>query len=109
MTSLITSKLSFSLMVVLKSYCHRFPVLTPIRLVKVITADSPLSSLSFMDDGVTIASGTSTGKLLLFDLRASSSPFQVLDAHSPFPINCMQFQHFDKKKVTKFISLHLIF
>lgn len=33
------------------------------KIVKIVNTDSPLTCLSFMEDGVTLASGTTQGKV----------------------------------------------
>jgi len=46
-----------------------------------MNTDSPLTSVDTMSNGITIAAGTTRGQILNFDLRMTSVPVRVLDAH----------------------------
>ncbi|RKP26015.1 WD40-repeat-containing domain protein [Syncephalis pseudoplumigaleata] len=61
--------------------------------IKTLTTDQPLTTLAFKNDGVTIATGTIQGKLLLFDLRSSSKPLASVWAHEPHPVKSTAFQN----------------
>ncbi|KAI9598656.1 WD40-repeat-containing domain protein [Syncephalis fuscata] len=60
--------------------------------IKTLSTDQPLTTLSFKNDGVTIAAGTIQGKLLLFDLRSSSKPLASVWAHEPHAVKSTLFQ-----------------
>eukprot|EP00164_Ancoracysta_twista_P002699 GFYU01003593.1.p1 GENE.GFYU01003593.1~~GFYU01003593.1.p1 ORF type:complete len:817 (-),score=223.66 GFYU01003593.1:113-2563(-) len=62
------------------------------KTVKVLNTEAPLSSLSFLDDGVTIAAGTTNGKILIFDLRKGSSPSQSFETQFLTGVTSLQFQ-----------------
>ncbi|KAL5567604.1 hypothetical protein UlMin_024179 [Ulmus minor] len=47
-----------------------------------ISYDAPFSSLAFRDDGWVLAAGTSTGRVVFYDVRAKPEPFTVLRAYS---------------------------
>lgn len=88
------------------------------RVVKTLVTDSPLTSVSFMEDGVTIAVGSSNGKIMIYDLRSSatnqatntSSPIFSFAAHSPNSINALQFQNSERLKVLlSFVLFYLFF
>ena len=44
-------------------------------------AESPLTSISFMQDGAAFAVGTTRGKIYLYDLRSGSTPLHSTVAH----------------------------
>jgi len=77
------------------------------RVVKSISTEAPCTCISFNDDGVTIAVGTSHGNILLYDLRYITSTsttlnlsntMQMISAHSPLSVNYLSFQNSDKTK-----------
>ncbi len=49
-----------------------------------------VSALKFMPDGLTYAVGTSTGQVLLYDLR-STAPMLIKDHQYEFPIKSLAF------------------
>ncbi|CAM1154431.1 NEDD1 (predicted) [Pycnogonum litorale] len=49
--------------------------------VQTMSAESPLTCIDLMSDGMTLAVGTSRGKILMYDLRQSSIPFKTVSAH----------------------------
>ncbi|XP_020615589.1 protein NEDD1-like [Orbicella faveolata] len=51
------------------------------KSVKVMTAESPLTSVDFMSDGGTLAVGSTRGKIYIYDLRSGSSPVNTRLAH----------------------------
>jgi protein NEDD1 len=86
------------------------------RIVKSLSTDSPCTSISFNDDGVSIAVGTSHGNILLYDLRYItnsthnlSNTLQMISAHSPLSVNYLSFQNSDKKVSFMFYKLKIIF
>lgn len=46
----------------------------------VIPYEAPFSSLSFTDDGLTLAAGTSSGRIVFYDVRGKPQPLTVLRA-----------------------------
>ncbi|XP_050413244.1 protein NEDD1 [Patella vulgata] len=52
------------------------------RNLRVLMADSPLTSIDVMADGATIAVGTSKGKILVYDIRQGPNPVHMVNAHS---------------------------
>lgn len=69
------------------------------RAVKQVICPAPLTSLSFYNDGYTIAAGTLYGTILLFDLRNSMEPVNVLKGHSNNSVNSIEFAKPKKTKV----------
>ena len=69
------------------------------KIVKVITAKSPLSSLSFHEDGYTVACGTLTGDLLVYDLRANKHGPLHLSEHPNEEVNSLQFLPSPRKSI----------
>lgn len=58
------------------------------KLVKTMTCEAPLHSLDFMNDGFTVAAGTSTGKVLVYDLRTlgqGGTPTNSFSVHAFSP------------------------
>lgn len=51
------------------------------KSVKVMMAESPLTSVDFMSDGGTLAVGSTRGKIYIYDLRSGSSPVNTRVAH----------------------------
>jgi WD40 repeat protein len=70
------------------------------RIVKTMFADSPLVSVDFMHDGVTLAVGSTRGKVFIYDLRSINTPVRVIHAHKS-SVHCLGFQiHRGPLKVT---------
>ena len=69
--------------------------------MKQITSEAALTSVAFMEDGGRVIVGTSTGKLLVYDLRKGNEPVAAISAHTPYAINCLQFQSPKVKEETK--------
>ncbi|KAG8651384.1 hypothetical protein MANES_07G121400v8 [Manihot esculenta] len=46
-----------------------------------ISYEAPFSSLAFRDDGLTLAAGTSSGRVVFYDVRGRPQPFTVLRAY----------------------------
>ena len=82
------------------------------KLVKVIQTAYPLCSISFKDDGVTLAVGTVGGRVLIYDLRKGSEPIFNFQASSSIePINLIRFSTVWNKKaiiITLLISLFFL-
>ncbi|XP_069140779.1 protein NEDD1-like [Argopecten irradians] len=57
---------------------------------KVITAESPLTSVDVMPDGVIVAVGSTLGKIFIYDLRKGDTPVKVLNAHKS-SVQCLRF------------------
>lgn len=46
-----------------------------------IPYEAPFSSLAFTDDGFTLAAGTSSGRVVFYDVRGKPQPLTVLRAY----------------------------
>lgn len=46
-----------------------------------IPYEAPFSSLSFTDDGLVLAAGTSSGRIVFYDVRGKPQPLTVLRAY----------------------------
>ena len=55
-------------------------------------ATKPLTALSFMNDGVTVAVGTVDGDIMVYDLRVGDSPTRVIKAAHGDAVKCIAFQ-----------------
>jgi protein NEDD1 len=61
-------------------------------VVRELVAVASLTAVAFRADGYTVAVGTSTGSVLLYDLRGTAdTPIAKLPAHSPFACNSLAF------------------
>ena len=70
-----------------------------------MTVESPLTSLSFMQDGATLAAGSTRGKIYVFDLRMGSAPLKTLNAHKS-SVQAIRFQYANgAPKVGAFIQM----
>lgn len=52
-----------------------------------ISYEAPFSSLAFRDDGLILAAGTSSGRVVFYDVRGKPQPFTVLRAYSSSEVN----------------------
>lgn len=71
------------------------------KAVKQLDCSYPLTSLGFHSDGYTVAAGNLYGTILLFDLRASSTPKTILKGHGNNPVTCVEFARWKKPKDIK--------
>eukprot|EP00826_Nyctotherus_ovalis_P052639 TRINITY_DN6713_c0_g5_i4.p1 TRINITY_DN6713_c0_g5~~TRINITY_DN6713_c0_g5_i4.p1 ORF type:complete len:137 (+),score=36.02 TRINITY_DN6713_c0_g5_i4:73-483(+) len=71
------------------------------RAVKQVACSAPLTSLSFHNDGYTIAAGTLYGTILIFDLRSSMDPVKILKGHANNSVNNIEFARGNKAKPFK--------
>lgn len=62
------------------------------RLCSRINVEQPLTSISFHEDGMHCAVGTSDGTILVYDWRYTSAPVSITSAHEPFPVHALSFQ-----------------
>lgn len=67
------------------------------KMVKTINTEGPVTCCEFMHDGCTVAAGTASGKLYLFDLRQGSTPVKVVTAHKT-SVRSVSFQMIPKEK-----------
>ncbi|KAI9143038.1 WD40-repeat-containing domain protein [Paraphysoderma sedebokerense] len=70
-------------------------------IVKTIATESPLSSIAFKSDGVTLAVGTTQGKLYIYDLRHGMKPVESIWAHEPYAIRAVAFQLPEMRRTIK--------
>jgi hypothetical protein len=62
------------------------------KVIKAIPAPHPLNCVAFLDDGVTVAVGTTQGQVLSFDLRTGSAPTAEVQAFNGSEVRCIAFQ-----------------
>ncbi|XP_061187715.1 protein NEDD1-like isoform X2 [Saccostrea echinata] len=62
------------------------------KQVKCMTVDSPLTSIDVKSDGVTVAVGSTRGKVFVYDLRKADTPFSVFNAHRS-SVQRLKFEH----------------
>lgn len=63
-----------------------------IRQVKSIAVESPLTSIDVKSDGVTVAVGSTRGKVFVYDLRKATAPINVFNAHRA-SVQRLKFEH----------------
>lgn len=61
-------------------------------ILRTISVEAPLTAVSFMTDGATLAVGSIRGKIYVYDLRVTSSPLKVVSAHKK-SVRCLKFQN----------------
>ncbi|KAF9919523.1 Protein nedd1 [Linnemannia zychae] len=61
-------------------------------VVKSRSVDHALTSVTFKNDGVSMAFGTDQGKILLYDLRSTNKPISIVDTNINAPITSIHFQ-----------------
>jgi WD40 repeat protein len=61
------------------------------KIVKTIDVESPLTCISYANDGHTLAGGTLYGTILIYDLRSPGTPKNVLKGHEGNAINWLDF------------------
>ncbi|XP_072328040.1 protein NEDD1 [Scyliorhinus torazame] len=61
-------------------------------LLRTISVEAPLTAIDFMTDGATLAVGSIRGKIYVYDLRVTTSPLKIVNAHKK-SIRCLKFQN----------------
>ncbi|KAF9538377.1 Protein nedd1 [Mortierella hygrophila] len=61
-------------------------------VVKTRNVDHALTSVTFKNDGFSMAFGTDQGKILLYDLRSTNRPISTVDSNVNAPITSIHFQ-----------------
>ncbi|KAF9357420.1 Protein nedd1 [Mortierella sp. AD094] len=62
------------------------------NIVKNTLTEYALTSVSFKNDGISMAFGTDQGKVLLYDLRSTSRPISIVDTRVNAPVTAVHFQ-----------------
>ncbi|KAF9183768.1 Protein nedd1 [Haplosporangium sp. Z 767] len=62
------------------------------KVVKNKLTDHALTSVTFKNDGISMAFGTEDGKVLLYDLRSTSRPISIVDTQADAPVTAVHFQ-----------------
>ncbi|KAF9115396.1 Protein nedd1 [Mortierella sp. AM989] len=62
------------------------------KVVKNTVTEYALTSVSFKNDGISMAFGTDEGKVLLYDLRSTSRPISIVDTRFNAPVTAVHFQ-----------------
>ncbi|ORZ27919.1 hypothetical protein BCR41DRAFT_124572 [Lobosporangium transversale] len=62
------------------------------KVIKATMTDYALTSVSFKNDGVSLAFGTDQGKVLLYDLRSTNRPISIVDTMVDAPVTAVHFQ-----------------
>ena len=55
--------------------------------VHCIPSEAPFSSLAFKDDGLVLAAGTNSGRVVFYDVRGKPQPFTILRAYGSSEVN----------------------
>ncbi|KAG0213747.1 Protein nedd1 [Mortierella sp. NVP41] len=61
-------------------------------VVKTRSVDHALTSVTFKNDGFSMAFGTDQGKVLLYDLRSTNRPISIVDTNINAPVTSIHFQ-----------------
>jgi len=67
------------------------------KTVKTINTEGPVTCCDFMHDGCTVAVGSASGRIYLFDLRQGSTPTKVIHAHKT-SVRSLSFQRVPKEE-----------
>lgn len=70
------------------------------KIVKTINTEEPLTCCDFLHDGTTVAVGSISGHIFLFDLRHGATPLKVIPAHRT-SVRSTSFQKLVKEKSSK--------
>ena len=70
------------------------------KLAATIKTDEPLTCVDFNQDGITLALGTSRGKILIYDLRSSKSPSKIIKAYPGKTVKTVAYQPTLEKKMS---------
>lgn len=70
------------------------------KIVKTINTEEPLTCCDFLHDGTTVAVGSVSGHIFLFDLRHGATPLKVIPAHRS-AVRSLSFQKLMKEKPSK--------
>ncbi|KAG0327602.1 Protein nedd1 [Dissophora globulifera] len=62
------------------------------NVVKNTVTDYGLTSVTFKNDGISMAFGTEDGKVLLYDLRSTSRPISIIETKVNAPVMAVHFQ-----------------
>lgn len=68
------------------------------RCVKTFETGAPLTALSFSNDGNSIAVGTLSGGVLLYDLRNEERPKAIFEGHRGHAVNWIEFSNPNRPK-----------
>lgn len=80
-------------------YIHLLDINAPSKfLCSSISVEQKVTAVSFHEDGIHCAAGTSSGSILLYDWRNTSEPVAVVNAHDPYPVYSLAFQNAAKSK-----------
>jgi len=75
------------------------------KIIMSIQCENPLTAADFDIDGVSMAVGTSRGKVLVYDLRSPKTPTKTFTAHNT-SVSSMVFKHkVDRKQVAQVMSV----
>ncbi|KAG5237526.1 transducin family protein [Salix suchowensis] len=61
---------------------------------KLYTYETPFSSLAFRDDGLVLAAGTSSGRVVFYDVRGKPQPFTVIRAYGSSEVDFSSYWFF---------------
>ena len=65
----------------------------PYRPVKIMEAESPLTSIDLLHNGATLAVGSSRGKIYIYDLRHGAQPISTISTAHKSSVQCLKFQY----------------
>eukprot|EP00092_Neocalanus_flemingeri_P037039 GFUD01040322.1.p1 GENE.GFUD01040322.1~~GFUD01040322.1.p1 ORF type:complete len:733 (-),score=287.32 GFUD01040322.1:364-2508(-) len=74
------------------------------KVIMSIQCENPLTAADFDLDGVSMAVGTSRGKVLVYDLRSPKTPIRSLTAHNTSVTSLVYKHRVDKQQVSQVMS-----
>merc|ERR1719427_1360379 len=74
------------------------------KVILSIHCENPLTAADFDLDGVSMAVGTSRGKVLVYDLRSPKTPMQSLTAHNTSVTSLVYKHRVDRQQVSQVMS-----
>ncbi len=61
-------------------------------IAEVVDVQEKLTSVTLHENGYSVAVGTATGNILLYDWRKTSAPIAKVDGHGPHAVNALSYQ-----------------
>ena len=75
------------------------------KVIMTIHCDNPLTAVDFDMDGVSMAVGTSRGKILVYDLRKPKSPMKTFQAHNTSVSSLVYKHRVDEQQVAQVMNV----
>ena len=93
LNDMLLSSTGFDKRIIFYDVCYK-------KIVKTINTDEPLTCCDFLHDGTTVAVGSASGHIYLFDLRHGATPLAVVLAHRT-SVRSASFQKLPKERTSR--------